>query len=230
MILLPGTKNTMRDLLWMRQNGLEAAVQKAHRAGAIVFGICGGYQMLGRAFRTPGVEEGGELRVDGLRAHAAPSLPGAKGTRTRVTGQVQPLPGPLAGLSGLPVEGYEIHMGVSTAGGEQQPATRLTDAVTGTEKSEGGALAAGVYGSYVHGFFDRPEIAREIARSLAARKGLDYDAEPGMDYQAYKETQYDLLADTLRRHLDMEQIYRNFGRRVINPVKIEHGSSASQGY
>lgn len=207
MILLPGTKNTMRDLLWMRQNGLEAAVQKAHRSGAVVFGICGGYQMLGESLSDPlGVEEGGELRGMGLLPMRT-EFAGEK-TRTRVTGQVQPLPGPLSGLSGLPVEGYEIHMGVSTAGEEQQPATRLTDAVTGIKKSEGGALASGVYGSYVHGFFDRPEIAREVARSLAAKKGLDYDAEPGMDYTAYKETQYDILADTLRRHLDMEQIYR----------------------
>ncbi len=207
MILLPGTKNTMRDLLWMRQNGLEAAVQKAHQAGTVIFGICGGYQMLGESLSDPlGVEEGGELRGMGLLPMRT-EFAGEK-TRTRVTGQVQPLPGPLSGLSGLPVEGYEIHMGVSTARAEQQPATRLADAVTGTEKADGGALASGVYGSYVHGFFDRPEIAREIAKSLAARKGLDYEAEPAMDYAAYKETQYDILADTLRRHLDLPRIYR----------------------
>ena len=60
LIILPGTKNTMRDLLWMRQNGLEAQILKAQKAGTAIFGVCGGYQMLGMEISDPdGVEEGG---------------------------------------------------------------------------------------------------------------------------------------------------------------------------
>lgn len=207
MILLPGTKNTMRDLLWLRQNGLEAAIQKAHQSGTVIFGICGGYQMLGESLADPlGVEEGGELRGIGLLP--MDTVFAGEKTRTRVSGRAGTLPGPLSGLSGLLVEGYEIHMGISTFHEKQCPMTLLTDAVTGGQKLDGGALASGVYGSYVHGFFDRSEIARGVIRALAAKKGLDFDAMPQMDYQQYKETQYDLLADTLRRHLDMDKVYR----------------------
>jgi adenosylcobyric acid synthase len=207
MILLPGTKNTMRDLLWLRQNGLEAAILKAHQAGTVIFGICGGFQMLGRSLSDPlGVEEGGELRGIGLLP--MDTIFAGEKTRTRVSGRTGEMPGPLSGLSGLSVEGYEIHMGVSTFSEERHPMTELIDAVTGERKTDGGAQEEGVYGTYVHGFFDRQEIAHAVVRGLAAKKGLDFDAAPQMDYQEYKETQYDILADTLRRHLDMDVVYR----------------------
>ena len=99
-------------------------------------------------------------------------------------------------------------MGVSTFSEERHPMTELIDAVTGERKTDGGAQEEGVYGTYVHGFFDRQEIAHAVVRGLAAKKGLDFDAAPQMDYQEYKETQYDILADTLRRHLDMDAVYR----------------------
>ena len=67
MIILPGTKNTMEDLLWMRQNGLEAAVLKAASAGTVIFGVCGGFQMLGDTLSDPqGVEAGGQIKGMGL--------------------------------------------------------------------------------------------------------------------------------------------------------------------
>jgi cobyric acid synthase len=110
LIILPGTKNTMGDLLWLRQNGLEALIVRAAAQGAPVLGICGGYQMLGARIADPdNAEHGGEMRGLGL-------LPGEtvfarEKTRTRREGTVQTLEGLFAPLSGASFAGYEIHMG-----------------------------------------------------------------------------------------------------------------------
>ena len=112
LIILPGTKNTMDDLLWMRQNGLEAAVQKHAAKGKPVLGICGGFQMLGRSIRDPlGVEHGGQINGMGLLPLET-EFAGEK-TRTRTQGVLDRVDGPLASLSGQPFDGYEIHMGLN---------------------------------------------------------------------------------------------------------------------
>ena len=207
LIILPGTKNTMADLKWLRQCGLEAAIAKAHVRGCPLFGICGGYQMLGETLEDPeGVEQGG--RLAGLGYLPMRTTFTAQKTRTRVTGTLGSLPGVLAPMSGAAVEGYEIHMGATTADPAAQPLTRIMDRVTGESKEDGACLAEGIYGTYIHGFFDRQETAAALIRALAERKGIDAEHLPAMDFASYKERQYDLLADTLRGHLDMDKIYR----------------------
>lgn len=110
LIVLPGSKNTMEDLLWLRQNGLEAAVKKHAAAGGAVLGICGGYQMLGERLADPdGVEHGGTLC--GLGLLPVRTVFAKEKTRTRVTGRFERAEGIFSGLSGAAFEGYEIHMG-----------------------------------------------------------------------------------------------------------------------
>ena len=112
MIVIPGTKNTMEDLLWMRQNGLEAAILKAAAEGKIIFGVCGGYQMLGETLSDPhGVEAGGS--ISGMGLIPMDTIFEEEKTRTRVTGTFGQTGGVLSDLSGVHLEGYEIHMGVS---------------------------------------------------------------------------------------------------------------------
>ena len=205
MIILPGTKNTMRDLLWMRQSGMEAAVKKAKEKGCVIFGICGGYQMLGRTISDPDtVEEGGEISGMGLLPMDT-VFAGAK-TRTRVTGTFGTIEGILSGLSNVTFSGYEIHMGQTTKLDTVSDLTCVTDEVSGTSKIDG-AYFDNVYGSYVHGIFDQEEVVRAIILDLAARKGVDMSQAATMDYAAYKEQQYDKMAAILRQYLDMDQIY-----------------------
>lgn len=205
MILLPGTKNTMRDLLWMRQCGLEAAILKAQRQGTVIFGICGGYQMLGKSITdAEGVEEGGTIRGMGLLD--MDTVFEREKARTRVEGTFLAPGGILQELSGLPLYGYEIHMGRSTVGEAVQPLTEIEDGITGEKKREG-AWQGNVYGTYVHGVFDREEIASGIVRALAKAKGITEEMGTAVDFAKFKETQYDLLADGLRQHLDMKKIY-----------------------
>lgn len=209
MIILPGTKNTMEDLLWMRQNGLEAAVKKEAAAGTVIFGVCGGYQMLGGTLSDPdGVEAGGSILGMGLLPMDT-TFAGAK-TRTRVRGTFGAPDGVLAGLAGTPAEGYEIHMGRTTLREGVQPLTEIADYANGGEACSpkpDGASRGNVYGTYVHGIFDRKETAEGIIRALAERKGVDLGQIGAVDFAAFKETQYDLLAAGLREHLDMKRIY-----------------------
>lgn len=211
-VILPGSKNTIEDLLWMRQNGLEAKVIRYASDGGLVFGICGGYQMLGEEVSDPeGAERKGSVRGMGLLP-VRTIFTGEK-TRTRVQGRFQALHGILKELSGVSFEGYEIHMGGSTlidaaeSGG--QPLVKFS-ALQDPEAAfcADGAQNSNVYGCYVHGIFDAPECAKEFAGALLKKKGYDPSQLTVTDWKAYKEEQYDKLADIIRASLDMERIYR----------------------
>lgn len=191
MIFLPGSKNTMEDLRWMRENGLEAAVKKRSDS-TIIFGICGGFQMLGTAISDPeGVESGGSMR--GMELLPVRTVLQKDKHRRQVRGRFAGLTGPLACLEGMEFAGYELHMG------------RTTDKKRGDCPTV--VTAGQVYGSYIHGIFDRGDIAAKVIGRLAREKGVTVDTCGMADYRAYKETQYDALAACLREHMDMEAVY-----------------------
>ncbi len=212
LIIIPGTKNTMEDLLWMRQCGLEAAIIKHASSGKPVFGICGGFQMLGRQLEDPyNVEHGGSLKGMGLLPST--TVFEKEKTRTQIKGHfVTNGKGYFAALEGVEIEGYEIHMGQSTVEASEQDAvsslTRMTE-ISGDGANEmAGLYKDNVYGSYIHGVFDKENVVKTIVSVLLKNKGLDESAVSGLDVRAYKERQYDLLADGLRENMDIEAIYR----------------------
>ena len=204
MVILPGSKNTMGDLKWMRQNGLEAAVKKIAEETP-VFGICGGYQMLGEQIADPsGVEGGGALR--GMELLPVVTELGEEKVRCQTEGKLPELDGIFSNLSKLEFAGYEIHMGktdFSESGKEIEIRNHaLQDKriiVSGRNKN--------VYGTYVHGIFDKGCIATAVVKTLAKKKGVLIAEGVLEDYQSFKEKQYDKLADTLREYLNMEEIY-----------------------
>ena len=206
MILLPGTKNTMEDLLWMRENGLEALILKAAANGKVIFGICGGYQMLGETLSDPDhVEAGGSIRGMGLLPMDTVFADGK--TRTRVNGTFCEVGGALDCLTGTKLSGYEIHMGVSTLKDGVASMTQIEDFVKKDGTKADGAQHGNVYGTYVHGVFDKEDVAKAVIRGIGRMKGIDTENITGVDFQAFKETQYDILAAELRKHLDMDKIY-----------------------
>lgn len=217
LIILPGTKSTVEDLRWLRQNGLEAAVLKLHSQGVPVFGICGGYQMLGKTLRDPlgveSLEEGTE--ISGLGLLPMSTCFGAEKTRTRVTGAFGEVCGVLKDLSGMEAGGYEIHMGQMERTPREKgdslclPLTYMMEYQGESKKVKMDGLCRDhVYGTYIHGIFDSPDIAGTVVNCLLRKRGLEETALTSFDYAAYREQQYDLLADTLRAHLDMKLIYR----------------------
>lgn len=205
MIVLPGTKNTMDDLKWMRETGMEAAILKEAAAGKMIFGICGGYQMLGDTLSDPyGVEAGGSMRGMGLLPMDTEFAKSK--TRTRVSGTFHSLEGELAELDQVSLDGYEIHMGDTVLKDGAVPLTTIVDRVSGIQK-EDGAWCGNVCGTYVHGIFDCEGAAEAMIRVLGRKKGIDVKNMTGVDFAAFKQTQYDILASELRKHLDMKKIY-----------------------
>lgn len=197
LILLPGTKSTIEDLRWLRQSGLEAAVQKAAAAGTLVFGVCGGYQMLGRKVSDPDqVEAAGVTEIAGMGLLDMDTVFEGDKVQTQTRGTFAGVKGLLSVLNGMDYEGYEIHMGRS-----QEALPPLM----------GGG---NVYGSYVHGIFDAPGITDAILKAVCEKKGIDFRALETFDVREYKERQYDLLADAVRSGLDMEYVYRILNREV----------------
>lgn len=195
LIILPGTKNTMSDLLWLRRSGLDEAVIAAAAGGTPVLGVCGGYQMLGGRLSDPvGVEMKGSLPGLGL-------LPGSTvftGEKTRVRRKAVCTAELMAGAA---ITGYEIHMGRTDAGGAGSFCRR-------EDGSEDGAACGQVFGTYLHGLFDSGEAVEKLAEYLAARKGIrlpQVRVEPRIEY---RNRQYDRLAEAVRRSLDMGKIYR----------------------
>ena len=204
MIILPGSKNTMGDLMWMRQNGMEAAIKK-YQGRKPIFGICGGYQMLGEWIEDPyKVEEGGVLR--GMELLPVKTVLTTKKVRTQVKGSFLSMEGILQPLSQMELEGYEIHMGETTYTSPVKQVADIQEFRQEASKTDG-AQKNMVYGTYVHGIFDHGEIAAKIITLLAANKGVTLENLEMEDYECYREKQYDLLADTLRANMDMDAVY-----------------------
>ena len=192
LVILPGSKNTMGDLGWMRQNGLEMAIRRLHGNGMPVLGICGGYQMLGETLSDPhGVEHGGTMNGMGLLPIHTVFSPEKIRTQTKAT---------VCAFSDAAVQGYQIHMG-RTDTGNLPPFCRLTDGTVD------GAVQDGVFGTYLHGLFDSGELTTAMADWLLERKGLDKSAVTLENHQDYQERQIDILADAVRQSLDMDAIY-----------------------
>jgi adenosylcobyric acid synthase len=227
MIILPGSKNTMGDLRWMRANGLEEAVVRKAMQGVVIFGICGGYQMLGESLTDPvGAEGGGTMAGMGLLPVKTTFT--RQKTRMQVRGKLGSIGGALAPLSGMEIEGYELHMGVTALKDEHLSLSLLeristdgdgTSAHPGTARRRpvffDGAQNGNIYGTYVHGIFDKNDAAGKICRALAAKKGIRTDGMTGVDYGTYKDRQYDKLADQLIRSLDMHEIRQIIDRGIL---------------
>ena len=196
MIIIPGTKSTIADLKWLRESGMEAKILQAADHGKLIFGICGGYQMLGRSVADPEMTEAETPEtIKGMGLLPIETVFVGEKRQTQTSGTLPEIPGELSGLSGMGFEGYEIHMGRS--GNDLPQIVSMSDSED-----------CNVYGSYIHGIFDAPGIADTVVRVLCKKKGVD-PAELGtFDRMAYKDQQYDLLAKHMRENMDMDLVYR----------------------
>ncbi len=192
MLIIPGSKNSLSDLRWLQKTGLWNGIKSYVKNGGIVFGICGGLQILGETLSDPcGNEGGGSER--GLSLLDINTVFSGEKVRKQVSGVLEGLGGVFSDLNGAGFEGYEIHMGVS-------------EELTGRAVISKG----NVYGTYVHGIFDRKEISETIIKALLERRGFPKETFGGsaFDMKEYKEREYRLLSETLRKSLDMDRIYR----------------------
>jgi len=187
-IILPGTKSTLHDLYELRRNGCAQAIVRAHREGAAVLGICGGYQMMGMEVLDPDHVEGDIERLPGL---------GLLPTTTTMNGDKQ-----TRQVNSQYGKGYEIHQGETRPVGDAKPSPLL---ILDDGREDGYLVDGKCMGTYVHGILDNTPFVDFL---LEPFKNKIIEGDKPFDYAAFKEEQYDKLAAHMRQYVDMEQIYK----------------------
>lgn len=194
-VILSGTKNTISDMLWLRESGLETVIKKYAYGGGLVFGICGGYQMLGRSITdTLNVEHGGKVSALEL-LNLTTTLQQEKVT-SQTTTTFATLTGEFKSLSNIVVTGYEIHSGFT----DYNETSAFSNETLGCYNGN-------VMGTYLHGIFENDDFRNAFIEILLKRKGISISHLDSLNYQTYKDMQYNLLADVIRNNLNMEEIY-----------------------
>lgn len=212
LLVIPGSKNTIADLRWLKSSGLGEEIVRLAKTGTPIIGICGGYQILGVAVEDPfDVEAGGS--ETGLGLLPIKTVMAEKKKTEQFEGNIVSGGGCFDSLSGNKIVGYEIHMGRSEI---LEDAVRCMKNCVEAFTSDGtGLLSGNVYGTYVHGIFDEKGIAKTIVEALAKRKGLDQDSDffrrnedRGLvSRRKSRDREYDKLAELIRGNLDMNSIY-----------------------
>ena len=206
LLILPGTKNTIEDLLWLRQSGLEPAIQKLVSNGTPLLGVCGGYQMLGETLDdTDGTESGRAQTLRGLGLLPTRTVFTDQKRRAQVTATAVAEP-----FAGAALSGYEIHTGRTEVKGA--PFCVQADG------SPEGCVQDAVYGTYLHGLFDTGELTEKLVTFLCHRKGIDPARADLIPMEQYRQQQFDLLADGVRHALDLNTIYAAMGLKGRDSV------------
>ncbi len=192
LVILPGSKNVISDLGWIREQGYDTAIIRHLRYGGRLLGVCGGYQMLGSALHDPHGMEGTPGSCDGLGLLDLQTTLAPEKRLANVTGRLT--------FDDADVAGYEIHAGVTDGPALRRPFSALADGPDGAISDDGG-----VAGTYLHGLFDRPEALTALLRwaGLTAPVAVDRAAE--------RMNEIDRLADAMEAHLDLTGFWRHCG-------------------
>ncbi|NYS62214.1 cobyric acid synthase [Vreelandella salicampi] len=185
LIILPGSKSTRDDLEWLRAQGWDTAIQRHLRYGGKLLGICGGFQMLGSAVHDPDGLEGDTGSTPGLGLLDFDTRMVAGKQLHNVHGQLVP--------EGIPIDGYEIHNGISEGAALANPLLKLEGRADGAISADGQIM-----GTYLHGLFDQVDACT----ALLKRCGLENDGS-AVDYVTHRLAELDRLADAVEAHLDM---------------------------
>lgn len=198
-ILLPGTKNTIEDLLDLRSRGMDAPILRHAERGGLVIGVCGGYQMLGRRLCDPLGTESGVPQAEGLGLLDMEVTFEAEKRTAQSVGTVLPTQGFLSPLAGATLEGYEIHAGRNAYGAACVPWLSIGGQVDGVMNRQGNVL-----GTYLHGLFDGGQLLRAITAHL---RGGEAAGAPGLTMAQFREREFDRIAQVVRSSVDMRAVY-----------------------
>ena len=203
LIVLPGTKNTIEDLLDLRRRGMDAAIVRHAQRGGMVVGVCGGYQMLGRVLRDPEHVESRVQEAAGLGLlDMEVAFTGEKRTAQAV-GEVCAEHGWLGDARGLLLDGYEIHAGRCAFGPEAVPWLRIGGRVDGIMNERGSVL-----GTHLHGLFDDGQLFSLLAAHIRGQKGAPKDAQAPVSMAQLREREFDRIASIVRASVNMDAMYR----------------------
>ncbi len=235
MIIIPGSKSTIGDLLYLRRAGLEEEIKKQNRNGSVVFGVCGGFQILGKKIvdkfksESPDIESVNgmglmDINTDFLQRKNTYQVEFELNKNVfKFNSELKQAGRKVTDDKTKTMRGYEIHMGISksTAGksnrliplfriksrGDSQ--VNINDGFMKLNGSTGGT----VFGSYIHGIFNNYFARKLILDMLRKRNNIKYNnAVDGFpSYEVFKQKQYDRLANIFRENMDMELFYRILG-------------------
>ena len=209
-VIIPGTKSTIDDLMFLRKNGLENQIKELHRRGKLIIGICGGYQMLGKVLKDPYHVENDLEEVEGIGLLDVETTFEMEKTTTQVKAILdENFHGYLENLSGKEVSGYEIHMGITKRNENSNNFVTVKQKLEQKVNYQVGSVnkECNVFGTYIHGIFDDIDFTRTILNNIRKMKNLEPIESNVKSFKEFKNQQYDKLADYLREHLDMEKIY-----------------------
>jgi len=209
-VIIPGTKSTIDDLIFLRENGLENQIKELHKRGKLVLGICGGYQMLGKVLKDPYHVENDLEEVEGIGLLDVETTFELEKTTTQVKAILGGnLHGYLANLNKKEVNGYEIHMGMTRRRENSDNFATVTEKLGEIVSYEVGSVnnQCNVFGTYLHGIFDDIDFTRTILNNIRKMKNLEPVESKVESFDEFKNQEYDKLADFLREHLDMKKIY-----------------------
>ena len=188
-VIVPGSKNTIADMLAIKNNGMAKAIVEAHKSGKTVIGICGGYQILGSEIADPFQVEGSIESIPGIGILPVSTVLQKEKTTLQCSFS-------FLDKNGRGV-GYEIHMGDTKVFGPESPVTILEDG-----RKDGYYLNEKTWGSYIHGILDNDHVIDHLLSPYTSEI-----SQTGQTFQEFKEQQYDMLADLIRANVDMDQIY-----------------------
>ena len=209
-LIIPGTKSTIDDLIFLRESGLENQIKELHKKGKLIIGICGGYQMLGKVLKDPYHVENDIEEIEGIGILDVETTFELEKTTTQVKAILgDNFHGYLENLDKKEVSGYEIHMGVTTREKNSNNFVTVTEKLGEKISYEVGSVnnECNVFGTYIHGIFDDIDFTRNLLNNIRKMKGLDPINSKVESFEEFKNKEYDKLADFLREHLDMEKIY-----------------------
>ena len=216
-IIIPGSKNTIEDMKDLIEKNIGREIVRIAKKGTPVFGICGGFQIMGQKIMDPEKIESDLKEISGLGLLDIETVMKSDKTTTQYKNTVKNVSGILAGTEGMEIKGYEIHQGYSYPVNEKNEENNNSENIlkndTGClfgDENLKGTVKDNVAGTYIHGIFDNSEFTSHFLNEVRKLKGLDRIDE-NFSYSDYKNREYDKLAEVLRENIDIKKIYEIMG-------------------
>ena len=200
LIIIPGSKNTIDDLKWLKESGIAEEIIKRARTETVIFGICGGFQILGNKVKDPYHIEGDIEELNGLGLLDLETIMENEKTLVQYKGKLSVNNGILKNLNNFEIKGYEIHQGI-TQGNEKNLTTDNRTIFVNRDN---------IIATYLHGIFDNKNFTDVLLNEIRRRKGLE-EVNNNISYEEYKLKEFDKLEKLVRENVDIDEIYKIIG-------------------
>ena len=200
LLIIPGSKNTIDDLKWLKESGIAEEIIKKARTETIIFGICGGFQILGNKVKDPYHIEGEIEELNALGLLDLETIMENEKTLVQYKGKLAIDNGILKTLNNFEIKGYEIHQGI-TRGNEKNLTTDDRTIFVNRDN---------IIATYLHGIFDNKEFTNTLLNEIRRRKGLE-EVNNNISYEEYKLKEFDKLEKLVRENVDIDEIYKIIG-------------------